>query len=265
MQGRIIKQLPNWATAVIGAVVLIIVGYLVVSALTGGDEKSGAAATIELPANITGSAEFMGQVVPTSDNAYYVGGRWIAKPTEPTEPTEPVLPVTVSEIPEADQTADEDELVDEPEADEPVDEPEADESGNTQKADDIVIKTSTFRDWVDGELNIKDTDIADFTVFPSKVAAQEFVDGYKWNKKHNDFSWNYEEFGYYVADEYGESDPAPAAFFTSTTAYFVVISGDGLTPDYYQLDSDVDTEFKLIEKKGDEKSVYAVDHLETEA
>lgn len=40
MQGRIIKQLPNWATAVIGAVVLIVVGYFVVSALRGGDDES---------------------------------------------------------------------------------------------------------------------------------------------------------------------------------------------------------------------------------
>lgn len=246
---------PNIVMYGLGVLVVVVAAWLLWP--SGEDENIGTAPAIELPANITGSAEFAGQIVPTSDNAYYVGGRWIAKPA-PVAPTAetPALPVTVSEIPVADQTANEDE----PEADEPVDEPE---DVNTEKK---IVKLSVFEDWVDGDLSLKDTDIADFIVFKNKKAVEDFVDEYRWNDKH-DFTWNVDEMAIQFANDYGDSDPAPAAFATTGTnsnIYFVALSDDEITPEFYQLDSAKDSKAEVIEKKSGEKTVYPIDQWETE-
>jgi len=251
MAGRLVKQLPNWATIGIGALIAIALGYLAISALTGGDENSGESPAIELPANITGSADFMGQTVPTSDSAYYVGGRWIPKPiAAPTEPAVPAsLPVTVSEAEVQAQG-----------------QPEP-ENEKTEEAEGKVIKLSVFEDWVDGELNIQDTEIGEFIVFPDKTAVEDFVKQYSWNDKF-DFQWNCDVLGINIANDYGEEDPAPAVFGTTGTngnLYFVALSSDGITPDYYQLDSNKDSKPEIIEKKSGEKSVLAVDDWSTDA
>lgn len=136
----------------------------------------------------------------------------------------------------------------------------------SQKSSGKVIKTSIFEDWVDGELNLKDTDITEFQVFNNKKAAETFVEEYRWNEKH-DFQWNIDEMAIQFANVYGESDPAPSIFATTgsnSNIYFVTLSDDGITPEFYQLDSAKDNRAELIEKKSGEKTVYPVDQWETE-
>jgi len=247
--------IPNKYIAIVAAVLVAAFLILVwpVGLLMPDEAPAKSSSSLELPANITGSADFMGQVVPTSDTAYYVGGRWIAKPTA-TAPTAPVLPVTVSEVTAANQTAAENG------ADQLVPEPKPKTKGKT-------IEMSVFKDWVSDELTIQDSDISEFVVFADKTAVEDFVKGYSWNDKFN-FQWNCDVLGIDIANDYSEADPAPAAFGTTGTSgniYFVALSSDGITPDYFQLDSNKDSKPEVIEKKSGKKTVLAVDDWSTDA
>jgi len=167
--------------------------------------------------------------------------------------TQPILPVTVSEAPAADQTADDgaDQLVPE----------------SKPKTEGKTIKMSVFKDWVSDELSIQDSDISEFVVFADKTAVEDFVKGYSWNDKF-DFQWNCDVLGIDIANDYGEADPAPAVFGTTGTSgniYFVALSSDGITPDYFQLDSNKDSKPEIIEKKSGKKTVLAVDDWSTDA
>lgn len=178
----------------------------------------------------------------------------LTAPAAPTAPVAPVLPVTVSEASQtADQTADDG-------ADELVPESKPKTKGKT-------IKMSVFKGWVSDELTIQDSDISEFIVFADKTAVEDFVKGYSWNDKF-DFQWNCDVLGIDIANDYGEADPAPATFGTTGTSgniYFVALSSDGITPDYFQLDSNKDSKPEVIEKKSGNKNVLAVDDWSTDA
>lgn len=229
------------------AVVLVIGGiWWGISALRGGDVP--AQASIELVGGYVDPETGLYQ----NDTVAVINGK--AVPKKASAPTKPEKPATNdSEV----ETG-------EPASTGGSDEPEVNPEPEPVKGKKLVLKLSNFKDWVNGELNIKDTDIAEISVFGSKKAAQDFLEEYSWNNKH-DFSWNFDEFALFVANDYGESDPAPAVFFSTTIAYFVVLSSDGVTADFYELNTKKKESGELVEKKSGEKSVYAVDQLETDA